>query len=224
MDNTVLSNQELIERNRIKKFSLKKSITYINVRPRTTENLFDESFTDLIQTNLERMISNLGGIKKKMLLIQDLEMGKQIDWMIDTLLKNQLNDIVVKLETNNTNSLDIEKMLELLAEFSSEFNLKRNIETLQLTLMSKKHTMKLNSECDDLGNSVEKILANKFDIFNLTEDVGRENVLKIIAGSLFKYFSLFDKIALDKFFNFIEEIRTGYKRTNFYHNVTKLII
>jgi hypothetical protein len=227
MENINTSNPQVgLERIKSKKYSLKKSISHINCRPKTTKEFFDESFSgDIIQTNLERMINNLGGIKKKLLLLQDIEMANQIDWMIDTLLKNQLNDVIVRIEGDQfTNALEIERMLELLAEYSSEFNVKRNIEQLQSTFLMKKNTMKVdNGITDDFQqNLLDKILTRKFDIFNLSQEVGRENVLKIVSGNLFNYFSLMDKIEKDKFFNFIEEIRMGYKKNNYYHNVSKL--
>jgi hypothetical protein len=210
-----------IERSKNKKYSLKRSITYTNWRTKTNKELFDESFhNDIIQTNLERMINNLGIIKKKLILISD-PLASQIDWMIDTLLKNQLNDVILKLEKEtepSTNAGEIEKMLELLAEFSSELNIQRNIDKLQSTFIQKKQNLKIDYELGELYQLQDKILIKNFDIFEFSQEVGRDNLLKVIAGSLFNYFSLLDRVHNEKFFNFIEEIRIGYKKSNFYHN------
>jgi hypothetical protein len=220
------TNLEHCERDKNKKFSMKKSISHVNCnRSKTKQELFEESFNrDFIQTNLERMINNLNSIKKKLLLIQDIHLAGQIDWMVDTLLKNQLNDVIVKIENdNNTNSSDIEKMLELLAEFSSELNFKRNIEKLQSTFIQKKQSILLNPDVNEVFNLQSKILVKDFDIFKLAEECDRENVLLVVTGNLFNHFSLFNKIEKDTFASFIEEIKNGYKRSNPYHNVNKIL-
>jgi hypothetical protein len=229
MDNNINSETttpKVFERDSNKKYSMKKSISQVNYnRSKTKNQLFEESFSkDIIQTNLERMISNLNVIKKRLLLIQDMEMAREIDWMVDTLLRNQLNDVIVRVEKDNTtNTAELEKMLELLAEFSSELSFKRNLEQLQSTLFHKKSSiMVTNSNNDNLGdifNLQDLILTKNFDIFQFTENVGRDNSLLVIGGNLFNYFSLFDKIDKDIFKSFIEEIRLGYKKANPYHNV-----
>jgi hypothetical protein len=209
------------EKSRLKKYSMKKSISHVNCnRSKTKKELFEESFnSNLIQTNLERMINNLNSIKKKLLLIQDIQMGMEIDWMIDTLLKNQLNDVIVKIEKDMvTNPTELEKMLELLAEFSSEFSLKRDIEKLQATLQKKQS---LGNEIDlgEAFNLQDKLLIKNFDLFQMSQDYGRENVLLIVCGNLFNYFSLLDRIEKDTFLSFIEEVKNGYDRSKPYHNV-----
>jgi hypothetical protein len=210
-----------------KKYSMKKSISHVNCNriKKKTDLFFEESFSkDLIQTNLERTISNLNMIKKKLLLIQDIQLAAEIDWMIDTLLKNQLNDVIVKVEKDISNPAELEKMLELLAEFSSEFSLKRDIESLQSTLYQKKQSIGVTDH--DLGeifNFQDKILVKNFDIFTLAQECGRENALLVVSGNLFNYYSLLDRVEKDTFIAFIDEVKIGYKRSNPYHNVKTYI-
>jgi hypothetical protein len=204
-----------------KKYSMKKSISHVNCnRSKTKKDLFEEFNKDLIQTNLERMITNLNTIKKKLLLIQDMQMASETDWMIDTLLKNQLNDVIVKVEKDIKNPAELEKMLELLAEFSSEFSLKRDIERLQATFYLKKQSIGVTDH--DLGeifNYQDKVLAKNFDVFEVAEECGRESLLLVVSGNLFNYYSLLDRVERDTFISFIEEIKNGYNRANPYHNV-----
>jgi hypothetical protein len=66
----------------------------------------------------------------------------------------------------------------------------------------------------------EEIFDPSFNIFEFSDQVGRENVLLIISGNIFNQFDLMEKIPVNIFINFINEIKNGYKKENSYHNVS----
>jgi hypothetical protein len=205
---------------------MKKSISLIECIKKTNDTSFDDSqCPDIIQTNLERMIGLLNKMKKRLVLLQDLQHAAEIDWMIDTLLKNKLNDVVIKLEKESDGTCnEIEKMLQLLEEYSSEFNFKRNIEKLQNIILSKKASKtKLFNLNEPYFYKIYDIIFNvDFNIFDFCNELGRENVLPTIGGNALHYFNVDSKLDTEKLKNFLVEIRNGYKKTNYYHNVTFL--
>jgi hypothetical protein len=218
------SSKELIKEKKNYKKNVGRSFSLILSSNRPKDMLLSDSFLiDGYQTNLERMIHALNKIKQKLILIKDNKLTDEIDWMVDTLLKKQLNDIVIKIEKideENTNKEEFKRLLELLAEFSSEFNFKRDIEKLQLAILNKKEINILKKL--ELSGSFEiksEIFENDFNIFNFTEQYSRENTLFLISGNIFNYYNLFEKIDQNTFKNFIEQIRIGYKQENPYHNV-----
>jgi hypothetical protein len=221
-------NKSFIRSFEKKPSGMKKSISLIECLKKFNDtNLDDSQNTDIIQTNLERMIDILNRIKKRLILIQEVQQAAEIDWMVDTLLKNRLNDVVVKLEKESDGSNDIEKMLELLEEFSSEFNFKRNIEKMQNVLLSKKAASKKNLFHINEQNfyKIYDIIFNvDFNIFDFCNDVNRENLLPTIAGNVLHYFNVDSNLDTEKLKNFLIEIRNGYKKANYYHNVSLINI
>jgi hypothetical protein len=223
------SSKELPNEKKNYKKNIGRSFSLILSSNRPKDMLLSDSFlTDGYQTNLERMIHALNKIKQKLILIKDNKLTDEIDWMVDTLLKKQLNDIVIKIEKideENTNKEEFKRLLELLAEFSSEFNFKRDIEKLQLSILNKKEK-KNNEEINilkklEMSGSFEiksEIFENDFNIFNFVEQYSREDTLFHISRNIFNYYNLFEKIDQNTFKNFIEQIRIGYKQENPYHN------
>ncbi len=63
-----------------------------------------------------------------------------------------------------------------------------------------------------------------FNIFDFCNELGRENVLPTIAGNALHYFNLDSKLDIEKLKNFLFEIRNGYKKTNYYHNVKIILL
>jgi hypothetical protein len=62
----------------------------------------------------------------------------------------------------------------------------------------------------------EDIMSKDFNIFNFEKELGRKNVLLIVARVLFENLSLnLDDFSLE---NFLFKVRDGYKDTNPYHN------
>lgn len=211
-----------------RKMKSRKSLSDIISPYKPEELCLSDSFApENFQTKLERMIQNLNKIRQRLSLIQDMELCEQIDWMVDTLLKNQLNDIIIKIEKeDDANKDELKRLLELLAEFSSEFNFKRNIESLQSAILSKEAGLTtvtpIQMIIGDVTTSVETradIMSSDFDIFKFSSEVSREKTLLVITGNIFNHFNLFQKIDQTIFRNFIEEIRIGYKQDNPYHNV-----
>lgn len=194
---------------------LKRSISQINY-PVVSDKPHIVS-VESIQTNLERMFDILNRIKKRLLLIQEIGLAAQIDWMINTILKNKINDVN---PIHNNDSVQFQQMLELLSEFSSEFNFKRNIEKLQSTFIKKRSNLNnTHIEFDSLCRKFDFILSKDFDIFDLCETIGRDNILLTVCGNIFYFFNVMKKIDGDKFANFIFDIKNGYKKSNHYHNV-----
>jgi hypothetical protein len=219
-------NQNFIRSFEKKPSGMKKSISLIECLKKTKDTHLDDSVsTDIIQTNMERMIDTLNKIKKRLLLIQEIHQAAEIDWMIDTLLKNRLNDVVIKLE-KETQSKDVERMLGLLEEFSSEFNFKRNIEKLQtISHNNKASKTNLFNVTEENFYKIHDVIFNiNFNIFDFCNELGRENVLPTIAGNALHYFNLDSKLDIDKLKNFLFEIRNGYKKTNYYHNVKFILL
>lgn len=219
------SDQNFIRSFDKKPSGMKKSISLIECVKKSSETRLDDSQnTDIIQTNLERMIDTLNKIKKRLLLIQEIQQAAEIDWMVDTLLKNRLNDVVVKLEKEGeSNSHDIEKMLELLEEYSSEFNFKRSIEKLHSLSLSKKASKTTLGHILDEENyykNYDEIFQLNFNIFDFCTELGRENVLPTITGNALHYFGVDAKLDKERLKNFLIEVRNGYKKSNYYHNVT----
>ena len=217
------NKQDIIRSFEKKPSMMKKSLSLVECLKKTNDTHLEHSANaDIIQTNLERMIDILNRIKKRLLLIQEIQQASEIDWMIDTLLKNKMNDVVIKLENEtDTNRNDIEKMLQLLEEYSSEFNFKRNIEKLQTVVLSKKASMTrlLNLSEENFYKIYDIIFNVDFNIFDFSKELGRENVLPTIAGNALHYFDIDSKMDSDKLKNFLIEIRNGYRKTNCYHNV-----
>jgi hypothetical protein len=222
---------------------MRKSMSVVTMITKPYAELLDISMScDNFETKLERMIHWLNKIKQKLELIQDSALLKEIDWIIDTLLNGQLNDIVLKIQKNTTNEVEINKMLELLAEFSSEYNLQRDVENLHKKILSKKKsTMGVNANLieiddkyedlfqfdfdriglskNDIFTPKEEIFSKHFNIFNFISSHGRDETFYIVAGNIFNKYNLLERIKVDIFFNFITEIKNGYLRDNPYHNV-----
>lgn len=212
-------------RDKYKKKSNRRSLSFVISSTKSEDFLLSDSLSpENFQTNLERVFISLNKIKHKLSLIKDNELVEEVNWMTDALLGNQLNDIIIKIENENSNNKeDLKKLLELLAEYSSEFNFRRKIESLQSVIMAK--------EVKLIENKIKEISINKpfdirneildknFNIFSFLEEVGRSNLLHIISGNIFDYFGLFNKVNQNTFTNFIEDIRDGYKYENPYHNV-----
>jgi hypothetical protein len=102
--------------------------------------------------------------------------------IIDTILKNELNDFVLRIENENStfnDCINIEKTVELLSEYSSELKFKRNIEKFELSLAKKRDELKLlhentkTSEIDRLDSSLFKIddINLNFNKLNIKEDI-----------------------------------------------------
>lgn len=218
-----------------KSFSLMPSSN----KNRKSKILEDSFLSDKFETNLQRMINSLNKIKHKLNLINDLDLAKEVDWMVDTLIKNQLNNIVINVDKETQpDKEEMEKMLELLAEFSGELYTQRNIESIQSAVLNKKEPLKniiqieeeqeeeevpINDKCtiskEKLFNYRYDIFDSDFNIFNFVNEVGRDSTLLIIAGNAFNKFELMDKIDTLSFINFINEIKCGYLFENPYHNV-----
>jgi hypothetical protein len=192
----------------------RKSITYQNP---TTVHL--ESTVDIIQTNLEKMFDVLNRIKRKLLLCQDIELAAQVDWMIHTILKNKLNDVNLSMEDCMPENPDFQKILDLLCEYSSDINFKINLVKLKSNFSKKKGSTIVNeADLFNLFKKYETIFDRNFDIFKLSNFVGREDIMLTVCGNIFFRFDLFRKLSVEKFINFISDMKNGYK-DNPYHNV-----
>ncbi len=163
--------------------------------------------------------------------------------IIDTLLKNELNDIEVRIENEKSSlkdSSNIEKTLELLSEYSSELRFKRNIEKFEKTLAKKKdelrftnsgnssiaHTNNINNDFISNSNKSEKILkiypevlSKDFNIIDFKKNIGEEDTFSIVCATIFEQNNLFSKIYKSTFINFIDEMKCSYINKNNYHNV-----
>ena len=86
--------------------------------------------------------------------------------------------------------------------------------------LSKKKTSTVVNEVDltNLFKSYECIFEKDFDIFKLSNFVGRDDIMLTVCGNIFHRFDLLKKIGVEKFTNFISEMKRGY-RDNYYHNV-----
>jgi hypothetical protein len=192
----------------------RKSITYQNP---TTVHL--ESAADVIKTNLEKMFDVLNRIKRKLLLCQDIELSAHVDWMIHTILKNKLNDVNLSLEDCEPDNPDFQKILDLLCEYSSDINFKINLVKLKSNFYNKKGSTIVNEvDLFNIFKKYESIFERNFDIFKLSNFVGRDNIMLTVCGNIFFRFDLFRKLSVEKFTNFIVEMKKGYK-DNPYHNV-----
>jgi hypothetical protein len=162
--------------------------------------------------------------------------------IIDTILKNELNDIVLMIEneqilSENSETSDIEKMLELLSEYSSELKFKRSLEKLEKALNQKKEDINKNIkedgldmkynvdnliQCHSIDDKFKKypeIFLKDFNIFDLSEIVGRDQIFTVVCANIFERLDLFHKVYKKTFINFIEEIKSNYIKSNYYHNV-----
>lgn len=228
-----MEGERQFSRNTEKKKSLRKSLTVNPSIYKAKESILGDSFNaDNFGTNMERMIETLNLIKKKLHLYQDIELVNKVDWMTDTLLKGQLNDIIIKIESDKINKDELEKIFEILAEFSSEFNFQRSMENIQTAILQKKSSMGgktglpiitlddgIYTGINDIFNIRDEIFDKNFNIWNMIQEEGRENIMPIICGNIFHKYNLLNKIEKTTFINFIEEIRIGYVQTNPYHNV-----
>lgn len=202
------------------------------------EILGESNIIETFETKKERMILWLNQIKKKLKLINDNDLCIEIDWMIETLLYGHLNDIILNVDKETSDQLELEKMLELLAEYSSEYNLQRNIENLQKKILQKRSSISLgrilefdqevnktflNLSKQDLFNPRDEIFSKDFNIFDFTERVGRDNAFYIISGNIFNKYNCLDKIKIETFMHFLKEIKSGYKKENPYHNVQDIL-
>lgn len=224
------------------KNKFRKSHTSTSSSNKLAGQLLDNSFTpDHFETNLDRMIQSLIKIKQKLISIQDKQLAEEIDWMIDTLCKNRLNDVVIKINKDNKlNRQELEGMLELLAVYSSELTFKREVETVQNAILEKTTSFKKVIDIQDFSNNSTKlyesltkeeifglrdeIFSEHFNIFEFSNKVGRDSTMLVITGNIFNRFDLLQKIDLSIFINFILEIRNGYKKSNPYHNVKLLFL
>ena len=214
-----------VMRDKYKKKPSRRSLSFVITSTKTEDFALSDSITpENYQTNLERIFLSLNKIKQKLSLIKEDELVEQVNWMTERLLGNQLNDIIIKIENeNNNNKEELKRLLELLAEFSSEFNFRRKIESLQSVIMLKKEKLnetKLNetniNKPFDIKN---EIMQQDFNIFSFLNEVGRPNLLHIVSGNILNNFGLFNKVNQNTFSNFIDEIKEGYKQENPYHNV-----
>jgi hypothetical protein len=225
---------------------------------------------DQVTTNLERSIETLNIVKNKLRLYQEVELAEEIEWLMDVIIRNKFADLVIKiggemdsnsasanqstdsisLPTTNSNSEELQRMFDLLTEFSVDLSNKRSIENLQELIKKKKTTIlsykKLSSKempfiglgMENItlsGNSLEMFnnlnlksiaenyMKHDFDVFAFADSVGRDVTLNVLSFALFSYYGLFDKkINKNTFNNFIDEVRLSYP-DNPYHNVNIFI-
>ena len=69
-----------------------------------------------------------------------------------------------------------------------------------------------------LNDSSNNINDKNFDIFALSNKVGKGNVLPLIGNYIFNFYNFNEFMNLTKFRNWCEKISNGYINTNFYHN------
>jgi hypothetical protein len=205
-------------KNAIKKTSMfRKSITYQNP---TCVRL--ESAVDIIQTNLDKMFGILNRIKGKLLLCQEIELAAQMDWMVNTILKNKLNDVNLSLEDCMDDNPDFQKILNLLCEYSSDINFKINLVKLKSTFPKKRNNSIVNEvDLANLFKNYQCIFEKDFDIFKLSNFVGRDEIMLTVCSNIFHHFDLLKKLSIEKFTNFMLEMTRGYM-DNPYHNVNKI--
>jgi hypothetical protein len=186
------------------------------------------------KTKLECIIEYLHTVKYRLQLYQEFELADEIDWIIDIILKNQLNEFIIN-QTNNENyevteDEDLNTLKNLLAEYSSEYNFERTFNKIhKIILLRNKEKDKLKKKSVELIPNMQLInTINKIDIdcfskdFDMWENVdrfGREQLFHLICDKVFKKLNLFSRISISSFHNFLYQLNNGYIKTNPYHNV-----
>ena len=219
---------------------MRKCFTLVPKCELTGKEILGDISIEQFETKFDKIIQSLSLIKQKLILVQDTELAEDVDFIVDTLLKNQLNQIEITIENKHvTDKEELERMLLLLEEFSNEFYVHRNLEKLQDSIRNRRGSiqkiLKLEEEDltienefslskEEIFNVRDEIFEKNYNIFNFEEKVGRDNVLLFTSGSIFNKFSLLDKIEISTFINFTREMKNGYRKENPYHNVSIVII
>ena len=73
-------------------------------------------------------------------------------------------------------------------------------------------------DMNKLNEPTNNIEDKNFDIFVLSNKVGKENVLPLIGNYIFSKYNFNEFMDLTKFRNWCEKISKGYINTNYYHN------